>query len=349
LGEGIVIINPGDKYIPSPHMAVAQEYIESCLLDGYKFDLRIYVLVVIGRKPEIYVYHDGIARFCSEPSTAGSQFSQLTNTAVNSKNPASDPEKITRTVAAVFAELRDKKGANVDALWTRIEDAVALTVIANSGYIVRGTNERLPNVGLPRCFQLLGFDILLDEALKPWVLEVNYRPSLAFGTRAEERLKVEMLTELLAVAAPLRLAEDAVRAMGPPVTLKRWGAALAEAPAIADEGRAARARLRKFFKVFPDPAPARAAWDAIYEDAMELKSNTSVRELFPPNATLAGPRGAASPTKSAEATLPKLTASPKMTTSQRGHAAATNSFTASQRFKQNICTNSAVIYKPFRK
>jgi len=30
----------------------------------------------------------------------------------------------------------------------------------------------------PRCFQILGLDILVDEELNPWLMEVNANPSL---------------------------------------------------------------------------------------------------------------------------------------------------------------------------
>jgi hypothetical protein len=32
------------------------------------------------------------------------------------------------------------------------------------------------------CFQILGFDIMIDEDLDPWVIEVNRSPSLATDT-----------------------------------------------------------------------------------------------------------------------------------------------------------------------
>ena len=40
------------------------------------------------------------------------------------------------------------------------------------------------------CFELLGFDILVDQKLKPWVLEVNRCPS--FGTNEQIDFDIKM-------------------------------------------------------------------------------------------------------------------------------------------------------------
>ena len=45
------------------------------------------------------------------------------------------------------------------------------------------------------CFEILGFDILLDSKAKPWLLEVNQAPSFNTDTPLDARVKSKLLTD----------------------------------------------------------------------------------------------------------------------------------------------------------
>jgi tubulin polyglutamylase TTLL6/13 len=40
-----------------------------------------------------------------------------------------------------------------------------------------------------QCFQILGFDIMLDKKLKPWLLEINESPSFNDDTEIDKQVK----------------------------------------------------------------------------------------------------------------------------------------------------------------
>ena len=47
------------------------------------------------------------------------------------------------------------------------------------------------------CFELYGFDILIDSELKPWLLEVNLSPSLNCEAPIDMKIKSALICDLL--------------------------------------------------------------------------------------------------------------------------------------------------------
>lgn len=88
-GKGIFLTRSYDWFQPGEHY-VAQRYLHKpFLIDGLKFDLRIYVLITSVIPLRIYIYKEGLARFCTKEyvSPVGSNlnnlFMHLTNYAIN--------------------------------------------------------------------------------------------------------------------------------------------------------------------------------------------------------------------------------------------------------------------------
>jgi hypothetical protein len=229
LGIGITILDPGATYEMSPYLYVAQEYIESALFNGFKFDFRIYVLVAsVDPKLEVFVYQDGICRVCSEPASANTPFARVTNTALNKKKSGISIQNITKMISEVLPIVCRGVRSESD-VWNDIYRLVALTIISGVPYLTNGIAAlRQPEKSKTdfACFQLLGFDVILDRQCIPRLLEVNYRPSLGADIKAEEQLKHHMMLEVLAIAVRRRIGrnpkDESVHRKAFPVSACAW-------------------------------------------------------------------------------------------------------------------------------
>ncbi|XP_077134067.1 tubulin polyglutamylase TTLL7 isoform X4 [Ranitomeya variabilis] len=92
MGHGISLIRNGEKLQAQDHLIV-QEYLDKpFLMEGYKFDLRIYILVTSCDPLRIFLYNDGLVRMGTEKyhppseSNLNQLYMHLTNYSVNKHN-----------------------------------------------------------------------------------------------------------------------------------------------------------------------------------------------------------------------------------------------------------------------
>ncbi|KAF6362355.1 tubulin tyrosine ligase like 4 [Rhinolophus ferrumequinum] len=219
-GIGIQVIHKWSQ-LPKRRPLLVQRYLHKpYLISGSKFDLRIYVYVTSYDPLRIYLFSDGLVRFASckySPSmkSLGNKFMHLTNYSVNKKNAeyqANADETACQghkwALKALWNYL-SQKGVNSDAIWEKIKDVVVKTIISSEPYV---TSLLKMYVRRPySCHELFGFDIMLDENLKPWVLEVNISPSLHSNSPLDISIKGQMIRDLLNLAGfVLPNAEDIV-------------------------------------------------------------------------------------------------------------------------------------------
>ncbi|XP_055441317.1 tubulin polyglutamylase TTLL7 isoform X1 [Bubalus kerabau] len=193
MGHGISLIRNGDK-LPSQDHLIVQEYIEKpFLMEGYKFDLRIYILVTSCDPLKIFLYHDGLVRMGTEKyippneSNLTQLYMHLTNYSVNKHNEHFERDetenKGSKRSIKWFTEFLQANQHDVAKFWSDISELVVKTLIVAEPHVLHA--YRMCRPGQPPgsesvCFEVLGFDILLDRKLKPWLLEINRAPS--FGT-----------------------------------------------------------------------------------------------------------------------------------------------------------------------
>ncbi|XP_016662328.1 tubulin polyglutamylase TTLL5 [Acyrthosiphon pisum] len=209
-GRGITIIDYSFKDTQSAlkENVVVAKYIDNPLLvNGYKWDLRLYVLVTSFNPLVVYLYEEGLVRFATvkyvcDRSRINNRRMHLCNYSVNKSSPSyirnSDPERENVghkwSMSALLNHLREEYLINTETLMAEIEDIVVKTIMSATAQMLPAINCFVPHN--QNCFELYGFDILVDDKLKPWLLEVNLSPSLGIDSGLDSRIKSSMLCDL---------------------------------------------------------------------------------------------------------------------------------------------------------
>lgn len=225
-GSGIYLLTDPRRYeVVGNKRHIVQEYLSKPLLiEGKKFDLRIYAIISELDPLTVHICREGLVRLCTEeyrpPTTSNLHkvHMHLTNYSLNKSNPSyvhtdNDYDGNKRTLSALFSDLK-RSGYDPTILWSNIVDVVAKTALSIAPQLQ--VELRAIPAPRPQPFQIVGFDLLVLNNLSVSLLEVNACPSLRIDydqtvapgitetvhSPVDEQIKKPLVQETLRVVAP---------------------------------------------------------------------------------------------------------------------------------------------------
>ncbi|KAL1402532.1 hypothetical protein pipiens_006052 [Culex pipiens pipiens] len=186
----------GSKYL----YWISSRYIENPLLiGGKKFDLRLYVLVTSFRPLKAYLFRLGFCRFCTvkydtSVTELDNMYVHLTNVSVQKHGGEYNNHHGGKwSVQNLRLYLEGTRGKEVtDKLFGAITWLIVHSLKAVSSVMASDRH----------CFECYGYDIIIDNALKPWLVEVNASPSLTSTTANDRILKYKLIDNILNIVLP---------------------------------------------------------------------------------------------------------------------------------------------------
>eukprot|EP01138_Halocafeteria_seosinensis_P001878 gb/GECG01001924.1/.p1 GENE.gb/GECG01001924.1/~~gb/GECG01001924.1/.p1 ORF type:complete len:1266 (+),score=203.80 gb/GECG01001924.1/:1-3798(+) len=189
--------------------AVIQKYVDNpLLLEGFKFDLRIYVLVTSFSPLEAFIYDEGFARISSKAYDIDSEFTDkmmhLTNTSIQKDSDPydwppflndGDEQHVASTKCSLEFLWKKLTTMGIDStkVWESICNLIVKSLVC--------ADDVIP--AQPTCFELFGYDVLIDRNLKAWLIEINSSPSMGIYSPLDERVKTELIRDTISLVDPL--------------------------------------------------------------------------------------------------------------------------------------------------
>lgn len=198
--------NGDDQQEEAVETYVAQRYIDNpYLIGGTKSDMRLYALVTSFSPLTVWVYRAGFARFSM--SRFSMKKKDVANAGIHLTNVA------VQKTAEGYSE-RTGGGADEDGgddttkmslrqlkllLAARHGMAAALAAFDDMELVIIRSLLAVQKIMIndKHCFELYGYDIMLDDTLKAWLIEVNSSPSLSASSDSDFELKFAMLEDTM--------------------------------------------------------------------------------------------------------------------------------------------------------
>ena len=215
-GKGIKILSNFKKI--SNKKAIITKYISNpFLINGKKFDIRLYVLITSFNPLKIYLNKEGLIRIASEQfslslSQLNNPFIHLTNLAINEKNKNFIKNDLNSFEAndwsfSLFKQYLKNHNINFEKIYEKIKDIIIKSFLLNEQFYINQF-EKLELID-KKIFQLFGFDIMLDNNLKPYLIEINGRiPNLVSRDNVDDEIKNNLIVQILNLIGIIPFSHD---------------------------------------------------------------------------------------------------------------------------------------------
>jgi hypothetical protein len=155
---------------------VVQKYVERPLLfEGRKFDVRVWVLVT--QKLKVYFFREGYIRtsssaFSLNPSTLTSPYIHLTNNAIQISSPEyskfEDGNQLSFSSLEAYLSTFPYFSSSIDEIINDMKKLIILTFLSSRQKFLNSENKN-------SWFEIFGFDFIIDENGKSWLIEVSFQ------------------------------------------------------------------------------------------------------------------------------------------------------------------------------
>ena len=247
-GHGIKLVH-FDNFYGIPANSVVSQYVSRPLcIDGFKFDLRIYVLVTSFAPLHAFVCKEGLARFATESysNLSNNVYSHLTNATLN-KHGKNWCSEFKWKLTDLLQEIDHRWHRKPSEMMQDICDVVART-LALVQHVMAPKEKR--SVVDP-FFELYGFDILLDKDFKMWLLEINTFPSMKCDEKVDFEVKGPVIAQALSIVGVPDLDLSELRAIQDGFDMSTVDIAEVERQKIRGEDERNRESGNGFIRIFP--------------------------------------------------------------------------------------------------
>jgi len=192
---------------------IAQEYIKDVyLIEGHKITLRVYVMIASLDPLRVYVFPNGLVRICSrkystELESLSDVFVHVDSIDINDANEqefvkemehSSIEHEGLRVQITTLLKMMTEQGLNGTKVWQDVQHACLMAILGAEepmfkeymdSAVVNRTRRITP-------YEMTGYDVLVDQRGKVYILEINNTPSMAPHTVMENGIKKQLLHDV---------------------------------------------------------------------------------------------------------------------------------------------------------